>query len=152
MKAPLALDPAGQAVSAARRYVRECLDALDAEELSESAELGVSELVTNAILHGRTAFTISVRQTPSGPVRVEVADGSPIPPQQRRVNVFATTGRGLRLVASVSSAWGMEARSDGGVGKTVWFEPAETSTATAFMEADWSVDIDGLLPSAAEER
>ncbi|NAZ87049.1 ATP-binding protein [Kineococcus sp. T90] len=120
---PLVLDPAANAVAAARRYVRRALARLDAQELEESAELAVSELVTNALLHARTAFAITVRSTPAGRVRIEVSDSSPLPPQERRFGLGATTGRGLRLVEAVSGAWGIDPLEGERPGKTVWFEP-----------------------------
>jgi hypothetical protein len=132
---PLTLDPVAQAVSAARQYVRERLEQCQAMDLEASAELGVSELVTNAVLHGRTAFTVAVLRTPRG-VRIEVSDRSPLPPQVRRLSTFASTGRGLRLVAAVSSDWGIVpvAPDDGG-GKTVWFEPVDEPSDAAFADA-----------------
>ena len=143
---PLSLDPMAQAVSAARRYVRRSLAAVGADQLQESAELGVSELVTNAVLHGRTPMTITVRRMPSGRVRVEVADRSPAPPRQRRFDLAATTGRGLRLVESLSHDWGVETRApaDGG-GKVVWFEPREDLTGEGFPEALVDFDVEALL-------
>jgi anti-sigma regulatory factor (Ser/Thr protein kinase) len=132
---PLVLDPVAQAVSAARRYVREQLEQCQATDVEASAELGVSELVTNAVLHGRTPFTVAVRRTTSG-VRIEVSDRSPLPPQVRRLSTFASTGRGLRLVAAVSSTWGIvPAPPEDGGGKTVWFEPVEEPSDDGFAEA-----------------
>ena len=145
VRPPLELDPIAAAVSAARRYVREALAGCGASHLEASAELGVSELVTNAVLHGRTPLTVAVVTTPAGRIRIEVTDGSPLPPQRRRLSVMATTGRGLRLVASVSSDWGAHptTRPDG-EGKTVWFEPIEEPTAAGFAGAEWAVDLEAL--------
>ncbi|GAA2719158.1 ATP-binding protein [Cellulomonas aerilata] len=129
---PLTIDPRAQGVSVARRYVREQLEHCDATHVEASAELGVSELATNAVLHGRTPFTVSVLRTADG-VRIEVSDGSPLPPQVRRLSTFASTGRGLRLVASVSSSWGVvPVPPDGRAGKTVWFEPVEEPDDSGF--------------------
>ncbi|GAA4981544.1 ATP-binding protein [Kineococcus glutinatus] len=140
---PLSLDPVAQAVSAARRYVRAALDGIDAGALEECAELGVSELVTNAVLHGRTALTVTVRRMPSGRVRIEVSDNSPVPPRQRRFDLAATTGRGLRLVDSASHDWGIEPfPPERGRGKTVWFEPREDPTAAGFPDLAGLEDLD----------
>ncbi len=49
------------------------------DDLVECAELGVSELVANAILHGNAPYTVRVRGTASHP-RIEVLDGSTNPP------------------------------------------------------------------------
>ena len=143
---PLSLDPMAQAVSAARRYVRTALRRMGAEELEESAELGVSELVTNAVLHGRTPMTIVIRRTASGRVRVEVSDLSAAAPRQRRFDLAATTGRGLRLVQSLSHDWGVETvPPERGSGKTVWFEPKESLGSGGFPEALEAFDLDALL-------
>lgn len=141
---PLVLESVATAVAGARRHVREILRRLGAEDLEESAELGVSELATNAMLHARTTFSVSVRTTGQGRVRVEVHDSSPVPLQLRRFGLSATTGRGLRLVASVSSAWGIEVSS--GTGKTVWFEPAALDAeAGRDAPAEWTADVEELL-------
>ncbi|PPK92295.1 anti-sigma regulatory factor (Ser/Thr protein kinase) [Kineococcus xinjiangensis] len=147
MSEPLSLDPMAQAVSAARRYVRDALREFGAEELEESAELGISELVTNAVLHGRTPMTIALRRTDAGRIRVEVADRSPASPRQRRFDLSATTGRGLRLVESLSHDWGVDAvPPEQGGGKCVWFEPREFLTSDGFPEAlHAEVDLDSLL-------
>ena len=139
---PLVLDPVAAAVAAARRHVRSTLRRMDAEDVEEPAELAVSEVVTNAVLHARTPFTITVRPSASGGVRVEVADASPVPVQVRRLGSSATTGRGLQVVASLSSDWGVEPLPAGqGPGKTVWFEPRPDAGAAA----GWSLDLEGLL-------
>ncbi|MBB2901391.1 hypothetical protein FHR75_002179 [Kineococcus radiotolerans] len=145
----LVLDPLAGAVSAARRHVRRAVAELHVPEVEESAELGVSELVTNALLHARTAFTITVRSMPTGTVRIEVSDSSPLPAQQRHLGLGATTGRGLRLVEAVSSAWGVDPLASGGVGKTVWFEPrpstGEDPGSEVFAAEAWAEDLQQLL-------
>ncbi|NAZ77407.1 hypothetical protein GTQ99_18550, partial [Kineococcus sp. T13] len=138
---PLVLDPVADAVAAARRHVRSTLRRMDAEDVEEPAELAVSEVVTNAVLHARTPFTITVRPSASGGVRVEVADASPVPVQVRRLGSSATTGRGLQVVASLSWDWGVDPLpADRGPGKTVWFEPRPDAGAAA----GWSLDLEGL--------
>lgn len=120
---PLAAQP--ESVKDARAWVHDVLDRLDREDIMEAAELGVSELVTNAILHGTPPITVRVRGTRRHP-RVEVRDASKRPPT---VNIdmtdddhlLSTFGRGLGLVALHSTAWGAELVPEG---KVVWFEPA----------------------------
>ena len=64
----------------ARRWVVDtCLD-IDRPELVECAELGTSELVTNALLHADPPISVRVRGTREHP-RVEVRDGSTTAPQ-----------------------------------------------------------------------
>ncbi len=140
--APLTLDPLAEAVATARRYVRAALTQLDRADLEDNAVLGVSELVTNATIHAQTPLTVTVVPTATGTVRITVRDFSAALPRQRRYGVEATTGRGLRLLESASSAWGVEHVSDDvGDGKAVWFEPAPELSADAFPEQDWLADL-----------
>jgi anti-sigma regulatory factor (Ser/Thr protein kinase) len=122
----LPLDPDPESVKAARAWVRSILGRLGRDDVSESAELAVSELVTNAILHGTPPISVRVRGTKDHP-RVEVRDASNRPPEVNvdmtdEEHLLATFGRGLGLVALHSSAWGAELAPDG---KVVWFEPAD---------------------------
>jgi anti-sigma regulatory factor (Ser/Thr protein kinase) len=125
---PLALGSGARGVQDARRWVaRLCLD-IGRPELVECAELGVSELVTNALLHGEPSISVRVRGTAEHP-RVEVRDSSVEPPvlpakpldQPQADDLLLTFGRGLSIVARCSDAWGAELEDDG---KTVWFAPA----------------------------
>jgi hypothetical protein len=121
--APLHLGPVPEASSQARQFVRDALRLLGADGLIDSAELGVSELVTNACLHARTAITVALTMTKAGGVRIEVSDDSPRQPVEQGHNSMATTGRGLRLLSAYGS-WGIEEPIDGRIGKTIWFQPA----------------------------
>jgi anti-sigma regulatory factor (Ser/Thr protein kinase) len=121
----LARGPRG--VQDARRWVvQTCLD-IDRRDLVECAELGVSELVTNAVLHGADPIQVRVRGTREHP-RIEVRDASverPILPGPLGLDpdddLLLTFGRGLSIVARSSDAWGAEIERDG---KVVWFAPA----------------------------
>jgi anti-sigma regulatory factor (Ser/Thr protein kinase) len=122
----LSLGSGPSSVHDARQWVvATCVD-IGRPELCECAELGVSELVTNALLHGESPITVRVRGTAEHP-RVEVRDGStdaPILPSQvlqADEHELLTFGRGLSMVARSSDAWGAEIEDDG---KVVWFNPA----------------------------
>jgi anti-sigma regulatory factor (Ser/Thr protein kinase) len=84
------------------------------------AQLVVSELATNAVMHAGTPFSVGVRYDGSA-VRISVQDSSSMQPIMRESNPQALSGRGLRLIAMVSRAWGVEYGPDG---KTVWAELA----------------------------
>jgi anti-sigma regulatory factor (Ser/Thr protein kinase) len=115
-------------VQDARRWVADLCAEIGRPELVECAQLGVSELVTNALLHGEPPITVRVRGTAEHP-RVEVRDSSveaPILPsdpldQPETDDLLLTFGRGLSIVARCSDAWGAEIEDDG---KVVWFAPA----------------------------
>lgn len=113
-------------VRVARAWVADILTGIGRPELVESAELGVSELVTNAIMHARPPLAVSVRGTLEHP-RIEVLDHSPEPLHPADLtavqdDVPATYGRGLSLVAMNARQWGSEI-DVGQAGKRVWFEP-----------------------------
>ncbi len=123
----LSLGAGPRSVQDARRWVVETCQAIGRAELTECAELGVSELVTNALLHGEGPIQVRVRGTAEHP-RVEVRDGSrdrpvlPVPVDEvDEDELLLTFGRGLSIVARSSDAWGAEIEADG---KVVWFAPA----------------------------
>jgi anti-sigma regulatory factor (Ser/Thr protein kinase) len=136
----LALGPGPRGAQQARRWVVDTIGALGRSDLTESAELGVSELVTNALLHGAPPVSVRVRGTTDHP-RVEVHDHSTDPPVlpdeaptipdlglddllgegDTDEDLLVTFGRGLDIVARCAEAWGAEIET---AGKVVWFTPA----------------------------
>ena len=104
-------------VPVAREFVRARLGRWAGDH--HIVELLTTELATNAVLHAHSAFDLSMR-IQDGTVRVEVGDASPvIPAPMPAPPVDSVRGRGLFLVASLSSRWGV--RGEPG-GKCVWFE------------------------------
>lgn len=124
----------GQAdsVPAARRFVESALEQWGEPERAWTLALLVSELATNATLHARTPFRLTLSRSADGVLRVEVRDGSLRAPRQRAYAESSTTGRGLRMVEMLASAWGVDVHPDG---KTVW----------AQLSASGSGDDDALL-------
>lgn len=106
------------AVSQARKYVRGKLTAWGLEDAAPTTELIVSELVTNAVRHGRPP--VQLRLILQGPgLTCEVTDGSSTSPYLRRANTFDESGRGLFIVAQLTQRWGTRHHSHG---KTIWAE------------------------------
>jgi anti-sigma regulatory factor (Ser/Thr protein kinase) len=105
-------------VGIARTMVRDVLTVAQRDDLIDTAQLLVSEVVTNALVHAGTpiGFHASVGD---GGLRVEVTDGSTQVPAPRRYAPMAGTGRGLGLLQQLVDRWGTRANPDG---KTVWFE------------------------------
>jgi anti-sigma regulatory factor (Ser/Thr protein kinase) len=124
-------------VKQARQWVAASCRTLGRDELVEAAELGVSELVANALLHARGPIRLRMRGTRDHP-RIEVLDGSHQPPTPS-VRIapdgehLSTIGRGLGLVAMAATAWGAEIERQG---KVVWFEPAATIADEPTLEGD----------------
>lgn len=123
----LELDPDPRSVQEARRWVVSACHQLGRDDLAECAALGISELVTNALLHADDPISVRLRGTPEHP-RVEVSDGSrkppvvPTPSGDDLDDLLSTFGRGLNIVAMCAVAWGAAIDADG---KCVWFEPAD---------------------------
>jgi anti-sigma regulatory factor (Ser/Thr protein kinase) len=106
-------------VAEARRWARAILMAWDADDLEWELSQLLTEVVTNAVLHAGTMLRVVLEQdAASGRLRCEVTDGSPAQPRVRRHSAEATTGRGLQLLESVATSWGVQPVSGG---KTVWF-------------------------------
>ena len=136
----LVLDAGSDAVPRARAFTLEVL-ATTAPDLRDDAELVVAELATNALLHGAPPVTLRVRRLVDA-VRIEVEDQGHRRPIVVRSAYDAMTGRGLTLVARLSSSWGVEAGAHGG--KTVWAELPEMGASEVAAD-DVDVDVDALL-------
>ncbi|WP_267243181.1 SpoIIE family protein phosphatase [Streptomyces sp. PR69] len=111
------LEPEDAAPGRARRLARRALDRWGLEELSESVELLVSEVVTNAVRYASRPVTLRLLRTDV--LRCEVGDDSPQLPRQRRARDTDEGGRGLFLVNRLARRWGATRLS---TGKVVWFE------------------------------
>lgn len=108
-----------RSVSLARRRVQQVLEDHQLEDLIGTAELVVSELATNAVLHTDGPFGLGVEVQGPG-VRLSVSDSStvlPIVPAPS--SSAAMTGRGLLLVRSLAAKLGFQPTAEG---KVVWAE------------------------------
>jgi anti-sigma regulatory factor (Ser/Thr protein kinase) len=110
-----------EGASLARRAMARAADLwrLD-REMTDTALLLVSELVTNAILHGTPPVRLSLRLDRDR-LRVEVTDSSPALPELTRPEPDQIGGRGLQIVQLLAARWGASSSSRR-LGKTVWFE------------------------------
>ena len=114
----LDLDVSPSAAPLARRALAAILADTAFDRRSSEAQLAASELVTNAVLHGREPMCMRVTLG-DGCLRVEVVDGSPISPSFSMLDPTALTGRGLMLISAAVDRWGVEPLPEG---KAVWFE------------------------------
>jgi anti-sigma regulatory factor (Ser/Thr protein kinase) len=133
------------AVPRARGLVRAAL-AEDMADLAADAELVVSELVTNAALHGEPPIT--VRVLVNRVVRLEVEDAGRSAPIMLRQRTDAMTGRGLCMVDAVVSDWGIEGLDTGG--KVVWAE-LDPEGSLPGRPAPSEIDVDALLEAWADD-
>lgn len=123
----LNLSSDADAAGLARRFVNDHSDSLPTD-LVEDAKLLVSELVTNAVRHGRPDISLRVSLVPPL-IGVSVHDqGSVMPSTEiQPPDLAAGSGRGLMIVDRLSSRWGV-IPSDPAPGKTVWFRLDAPST------------------------
>lgn len=111
-----------RSVGRARRLLADQLVAWDLLRLTDTAELVVSELVTNALAHAHRPYgrLIATRfERLANGVRIEVHDAGDGRPHLRKASADEEGGRGLELVdALTGGAWGVSGRD--GPGKVVW--------------------------------
>jgi anti-sigma regulatory factor (Ser/Thr protein kinase) len=112
------------AARTARRFVEESLRAWQLDDNDHLAELLTDELVSNVVRH--VGSPMQVRASRAGAsIRIEVDDASTDPPIRRTPEELDEHGRGILLVETIASEWGVDIH-DGG--KTIWFEiPARVS-------------------------
>jgi anti-sigma regulatory factor (Ser/Thr protein kinase) len=110
-------DPA--APSFVRQWIRDMLHAsgVTSEVLGDTL-LVVNELVMNAVVHAATPIVVSLEYS-RNTCRCSVRDRSSTGPMPRIVERADGSGRGLRLVNAIASAWGVERSA---TGTTVWAE------------------------------
>jgi GAF domain-containing protein/anti-sigma regulatory factor (Ser/Thr protein kinase) len=138
------------AVPRARRFAVAALSGLFPDELVDDAALIISELVTNAFLHGDPPVVVRISAR-AHLVHIEVADDSRSAPMRGRPDSTAMTGRGMGLIESLSSRWGVAPEANG---KKVWCElevssdgllsgfdaadlPLASPDDVAAIQADW---------------
>jgi anti-sigma regulatory factor (Ser/Thr protein kinase) len=102
-----------------RAFVGDALRSWGYGRLCETAELLVSEIVTNVVMHAGTSGLVTAPAHPAG-VRIEVTDAGRDLPGQRRPEPREPEGRGLGIVAALARDWGVDVGPD--ETKTVWFE------------------------------
>ena len=113
----LALPRDPSAASVARHELRRSLDGRLHQDVLDALSLVVSELVTNAVMHGEGAIQLRVH-VDAGDLRGEVIDdGGGFEHELRAAGPHATAGRGLLIVDRLTTRWGVHE------GTThVWFE------------------------------
>jgi anti-sigma regulatory factor (Ser/Thr protein kinase) len=112
------LRPVPTAAGEARRFVRATASVLDDDRLYDLTVL-TSELVTNAVLHARTALEVGVTVTDEV-VLVCVGDAADEHPMHQPQSDGRESGRGITLVRELADDWGV-LPADTHAGKAVWF-------------------------------
>lgn len=113
----LSIDDDVRAVHQARSFTRLTLgEWMLPDALERDAILLVSEMVTNAIVHGRGPIQLRLRRAQEH-VLIEVSDTATAVPRKLRPTASDVHGRGLQLVAMMADEWGTRPVRDG---KSVW--------------------------------
>ncbi|GAA0671350.1 SpoIIE family protein phosphatase [Kitasatospora atroaurantiaca] len=115
--ATLPLSGDGPLPSLARRFTRAKLREWGLSALSDFAELMVSELVTNALLHAEAPRRLRLFRDRT--LTVEVADSGGQAPRVRSSAEEDEGGRGMHLVSELAHRWGTRPTKEG---KVVWAE------------------------------
>ncbi|MFF3372606.1 SpoIIE family protein phosphatase [Streptomyces sp. NPDC002680] len=116
------------AVARAREEITRQLSAWGLDDLAFTTELVVSELVTNAIRYA--GGPVGLRLIREDVLICEVTDPSNTQPRLRRASTTDEGGRGLFLVAQLTTRWGCRY---GQTGKTIWAEQPLTALADSAM-------------------
>ena len=111
------LPPDLAATVTARQVVEGVCRAWHIEHVLETAQLVITELVSNVVRHARTAMEVSLEVSP-GALRLAVRDGEPRAPQPGAAgDSMAETGRGLLVIQALTTGWGATPTEHG---KVVW--------------------------------
>ena len=106
-----------ESAAVARGFTAGVLEQAGWHDVLDTAVLLTSELVTNAVRHGRPPYTLVVSVSDTE-VEVGVEDAEDAVPTRRGEDQLAEGGRGLVLVDALAEAWGTRPRRPG---KTTWF-------------------------------
>jgi anti-sigma regulatory factor (Ser/Thr protein kinase) len=136
------LEPEYTAVRHARSLIRDPLKRWGLEDLIDSSELLVSELVTNAIKYAKGGEILLRLILEPDTLVCEVHDSSPALPRVLQVDKDAENGRGLHVVSQLSNRWGARRAA---AGKIVWCEQLVPEEITEILLAE-----QGLEKSPAE--
>ncbi len=108
--------PTPDALRAVRNVVTDVLGTWRASAICDDARVVACELATNAMVHARSPFVLSLSHTGSA-VEIAVRDASSVGAELQKLDVQRPGGRGIAIIAGLAACWGTRTESDG---KTVW--------------------------------
>lgn len=127
-EATLELPRALTSVRTARKFISDKLTEWSLEQLLDDALLVASELATNAITHADSKCRLRL-SLHAATLRIDVLDTGAGTPEPQPPSWTEEHGRGLHLVAALTTAWGLEVVP--GDGKLVWAELARPTSRSA---------------------
>ncbi len=119
--------PVPSVLRSVRQFVTDHLTAWGAATFADDASLVVSELATNAVIHARSPFLVTVGRD-AKTVRIAVQDRGDGAPILNQAGPLDPGGRGVAIVDRISTRWGIDWLARG---KIVWSELALSSPLTA---------------------
>ncbi|MBF9068731.1 SpoIIE family protein phosphatase [Streptacidiphilus sp. NEAU-YB345] len=138
--ATLELSGDPEVVGKARHFVRATLAGWGLDSLSDVAELLVSEVVSNALLHADQPTQL--RLIRDRVLTIAVTDTDARAPRLRHASMEDEGGRGMHLVNELARRWGSRALANG---KVVWIELELPHWVTGPTETPAGGDGDGLV-------
>jgi anti-sigma regulatory factor (Ser/Thr protein kinase) len=108
-----------ESVRQSREFVIDALVDVPSD-VQASIAMMVSELATNAFIHGGSGFEVTIERARAF-IRVEVRDEGIGAPALQSPRPSEPHGRGLQIVMQLSNEWGIS-QEPGQAGKTVWFK------------------------------
>lgn len=136
-------------VPRARHALSSALDRAGVSTDVATAELVLTELLTNALVHGAMPIVVhaATKQDQDTVLRLEVCDSARADvPHRVQAGPASTTGRGLFLVSTLASRWGVD---PAGAGKVVWAELDSPSTDPSRTNGNSSSSSDRYAQGSA---
>ena len=134
-----------------RAWLRTTVSSWGLADVEDTLLLLVSELSTNAVLHGVSDYDVALEPR-TDTVRLSVLDDSTAEPRRRASGLGSQNGRGLSLVDTLARDWGCtDAGQLGGRAKGIWCEVAlDLTEQPAHEGAIYGDDWVALLEDNAE--
>jgi serine/threonine-protein kinase RsbW len=120
--------PTAASAPQARAQLRATMGEWADETTRADAELLLTELVANGVIHAGSSMRIDLT-VERDLLRAEVRDASPFAPLHRAADEHG--GRGVLILNALASSWGVVGHP--GEGKTVWFELANSTVGASLV-------------------
>jgi len=114
------MPPAAGSLAELRRWARSWLEQHPTDGVDpDGVLLSMTELVTNSIKHGSGPVDVRLN-TECDQLVLAVSDCSDQPPRRPDTSPDTETGRGIQILETLATRWGVQPEPGGG--KTVWCE------------------------------
>ncbi|MEV5706800.1 ATP-binding protein [Actinoallomurus sp. NPDC052274] len=132
------LPPVKAAAGTARDFVESRLRAWGRADQIEDATVIIGEMFNNALLHAESKELVAAIDWNGGRIRLEMWDDSPERPKIVPIDFEKESGRGMRIIASLSEIWGSRLAASG---KCVWAILPSQSEGRLTIPVDLSREV-----------